>query len=72
VAWFPQFHWTDQHIRVHAFYCMLALLLRGVLLRTLRAAGYTMPVETLTTNTLTPVQRARYELFHLERWVAPL
>jgi len=93
VAWFPQFHWTDQRIRVHAFYCMLALLLRGVLLRTLRAAGYTMPAETalahlegiaevahvypdnqalLTTNTVTPVQRALYELFHLERWIAPL
>ena len=92
VAWVAQFHWTNQHIRAPAFYCMLALLLRGVLLRTLRAAGYTMPAETalahregiagvarvypdsqalLTTNTVTPVQRARYELFHLERWIAP-
>ena len=66
---------------------------RGVLLRTRRAAGYTMPAETalahlegiaevahvypdsqalLTTNTVTPVQRTRYEPFQLERWIAPL
>ena len=26
----------------------------------------------LTANTVTPVQRALYDLFHLERWIAPL
>ena len=25
--WYPAFHWTDQKIRVHALYCVLALLL---------------------------------------------
>lgn len=93
VAWQPQFHWTDHHIRVHTFYCMLALLLRGVLLRTLRTANHTLTPEqalnhlegimevahiypdgtaAMTTNSVTPTQRALYELFRLDRWIAPL
>ena len=35
VSWRPLGHWTDQKIRVHAFYCVLALLLSSLLLRTL-------------------------------------
>lgn len=31
VSWYPMFHWTDQKIRVHAFYCVLALTLVGLL-----------------------------------------
>jgi transposase len=27
LRWQPAFHWTDQKIRVHTFYCVLALLL---------------------------------------------
>jgi len=27
LAWQPEYHWTDQKIRVHAFYCVLALTL---------------------------------------------
>ena len=27
LRWQPQFHWTDQKIKLHAFYCVLALLL---------------------------------------------
>ena len=93
VAWFPMFHWTDHNIRVHAFYCMLALLLRGVILRTLRTAGISMTPERalehleditevaqiypdgralITTNSVTPIQRTLYELFKLDRWMAPL
>jgi transposase len=33
VGWEPMFHWTDQKIRVHAFYCVLALLLASLLHR---------------------------------------
>lgn len=25
-CWWPKFHWTDQNIKVHAFYCYLSLL----------------------------------------------
>jgi transposase len=37
----PQYHWTDQKIHVHAFTCLLALLLGRVLEREARAAGRT-------------------------------
>ncbi|MGH9438757.1 MAG: IS1634 family transposase [Terriglobia bacterium] len=33
LRWSPMFHWTDQKIRVHAFYCVLALMLTSVLQR---------------------------------------
>ncbi len=36
----PQFHWTDQKVRVHTFICILALLLCRLLERESRAAGY--------------------------------
>ena len=29
----PSFHWTDQKIRVHAFYCVLALTMVSLLQR---------------------------------------
>ena len=39
VSWRPLHHWTDQKIRVHAFYCVLALLLSSLLRRTLAQKG---------------------------------
>jgi len=39
VSWYPLHHWTDQKIRVHAFYCVLALLLSSLLRRTLAQKG---------------------------------
>jgi len=35
VSWKPRFHWTDQKIRVHAFYCVLALAVASLLQREL-------------------------------------
>jgi transposase len=35
----PQRHWTDQKIRVHVFYCVLALMLCGLLRRELHQKG---------------------------------
>jgi transposase len=35
VSWRPLRHWTDQKVRVHAFYCVLALLLAALLRRAL-------------------------------------
>ena len=35
LGWSPMFHWTDSKIRVHAFYCILALLLTSLLQREL-------------------------------------
>jgi transposase len=39
LGWSPMFHWTDSKIRVHAFYCVLALTLVSLLQRTLHAKG---------------------------------
>jgi transposase len=36
----PQYHWTDQKIRVHTFICLLALLLCRLVERESRAWGY--------------------------------
>jgi transposase len=35
LGWSPMFHWTDSKIEVHAFYCVLALLLSSLLQREL-------------------------------------
>ena len=35
----PAFHWTDQKLRVHAFYCTLALLIVQLIEREARRAG---------------------------------
>ena len=41
----PVYHWTDQKIRVHAFCCVLALLLSLLLKRRLRKAGVRLSLE---------------------------
>ena len=35
----PTFHWTDQKLRVHAFYCILALMILNLLRRQLAQSG---------------------------------
>jgi transposase len=50
VSWRPLHHWTDQKIRVHAFYCVLALMLSSLLRRTLAQKGIDLSiVRTLST-----------------------
>ena len=44
VSWRPLHHWTDQKIRVHAFYCVLALLLSSLLRRTLAHKGIELSI----------------------------
>ena len=39
VCWKPRFHWTDQKMRVHAFYCILALTIASLLQRELAGKG---------------------------------
>jgi transposase len=44
----PQYHWTDQKIRVHYFICVLGYLLAGVIWREARQkAGYTGSLDSL-------------------------
>lgn len=45
VTWQPMFHWTDQKIRVHAFYCVLALTLTSLLQRSLHQAGLEISIR---------------------------
>jgi len=44
----PQYHWTDQKIRVHYFICVIGYLLAGVIWREARQkAGYTGSLDNL-------------------------
>ena len=43
----PQYHWTDQKIRVHVFCCVLALTLCGLLQRELSRTGIRRPASAI-------------------------
>ena len=43
----PQFHWTDQKIKVHTFICVTGLLLSQVILKKAKYLGYTSSIETI-------------------------
>ena len=45
LGWSPMFHWTDSKIQVHAFYCVLALLLTSLLQRELARKGELLSIN---------------------------
>jgi transposase len=47
LSWEPMFHWTDSKIRVHAFYCVLALTLASLLQRQAAQKGISLSVQAL-------------------------
>ena len=47
VGFSPQHHWTDQKIRVHAFYCVLALQIVHLMRREVHHAGLDLSVRRL-------------------------
>ena len=47
LGWSPMFHWTDSKIQVHAFYCVLALLLTSLLQRELAGKGESLSINRL-------------------------
>jgi transposase len=55
VSFSPMFHWTDQKIRVHAFYCVLALTVARLMVREADRAGMHMSVRELL-DTLARIQ----------------
>lgn len=55
IALRPQFHWTDQKIRVHVFICVLALMLASLLRRELHSNGVTLSIEAML-DTLGKIQ----------------
>ena len=61
VSFSPCFHWTDQKIRVHAFYCVLALLMVSLLQRDLHQKGIDISV-TEALESLTGIKEVA--LFH--------
>ena len=55
VSFSPMFHWTDHKIRVHAFYCVLALTVARLMVRQADQAGIHMSVRELL-DTLAAIQ----------------
>src|SRR5262249_61405271 len=47
VSFSPMHHWTEQKIRVHVFYCVLALAVAHLMRRHAQQAGLHMPVREL-------------------------
>ena len=47
VGFSPMFHWTEQKIRVHVFYCVLALAVARLMAREAKNAGMAMSVREL-------------------------
>jgi len=47
VSFSPMFHWTDQKIRVHVFYCVLALAVAHLMRRHAAHAGLQMSIREL-------------------------
>jgi transposase len=46
-CWWPMNHWTDQKIRVHGFFCVMALLLLSLLQRQLAQKGIDLSIARL-------------------------
>ena len=47
VSFSPMFHWTDQKIRVHSFYCVIALTIARLMRREAQHAGISISVTEL-------------------------
>jgi len=47
VSFSPSFHWTDQKLRVHAFYCIIALMLSSLLQRKAAQGGLRLTIPAL-------------------------
>ena len=45
VSWSPMWHWTDHNVRVHAFYCVIALTLASLLRRELFVHGIDVSIS---------------------------
>lgn len=54
---YPQYHWTDQKIKVHTF-CLTGLLMSQILWKQAREVGYTHSMEKLI-DKLTEVRMAQ-------------
>ncbi len=46
-SWWPMFHWTDQKIKVHGFYCSLSLLIRALIMKRVLESGISISMNSL-------------------------
>ncbi len=46
-TWWPLFHWTDQMVHVHGFYCSLTVMVRALMMKYINDAGLSMSVNKL-------------------------
>jgi len=46
-SWWPLYHWTDQKISVHSFYCTIAVLLRALAHRRVKQGGIDISMKRL-------------------------
>ena len=53
----PQYHWTDQKIKVHTFICLTGLLLSQLLWEKTKELGYNYSIETVI-DKLTSIRKA--------------
>jgi transposase len=44
-SWWPMHHWTDSKIKVHGLYCTIALLIRALMFRRIRKAGFHLSMK---------------------------
>lgn len=47
VSFSPSFHWTDQKLRVHIFYCLIGLTLTSLLVRKASQTGHKLSIDKL-------------------------
>lgn len=69
--WQPQFHWTDNKIRVHAFICVLAVTLAHLLRRKVAQGGIEVSLPDLLRD-LTDVQEVLLKYPPPSTWGARL
>jgi len=50
ISFSPMFHWTDDKIRVHVFYCVVALMIANLMWRRVRAAGIDISPKAMLTE----------------------
>ena len=50
VSFSPMFHWSESKIRVHVFYCVLALMVARLMVREAEHAGIHMSVRELLSH----------------------
>jgi len=71
VSWDPLLHWTDQKIRVHAFYCFTALLMSALLRKELQTRKISMSL-TRSFEKLSKIQEVTIEYPSAQRTKEPV